>query len=222
LESVVTSEDLPWFSELEVAGAVIRDRTKPAAESKKAKNGLEFLSTEGAQVTTHCEFRGEQLEVKAELEKDCPTGDPAGSGLPIPATSIATRYNPETKKDEEVGADGFAAWDIDGRGLPSGSIPAGLCGGEGLGLEELENGTHSPTPGAPLSINVPGYPVITCEGENAPKTSTGASGSHPSEIIFDQPATGELECGPFGGGTTTGSLKSMGYSEGQIISTKTP
>jgi len=215
LEVVVTAEELPWGSKLEyVEGEkYIRDRTVAAAPSTPSLDGLLFQSTEGAQVVTHCEFRGEQVEVKQLAESLCKRE--------FPGTSTATIYNPETRESVPVPAIGFEVYDIEAETA---------CSGEGLAVEEAEVARRPSTPGDPASYNVPGAPVISCEGENAPRLTNGTSGLKPSTVTFDQngknggksenTTTGTLACGEFGAGTTTGKLKTQGYEENEVITTK--
>jgi len=234
LEAVVTAEYLPWGAELENGTfgtkSIIRNRTKPfPASTPGFSSHLAFLSTEGAQVTVHCEFRGEQEEVKGLIQEKCPTGIPAGSGSwlgepEVPGTSSATKYNSGTRTDETNPADGFEALDVE-KTLGE----TGACSGAGLTLEKEEVERRPSAPGDPASYNVPGAAVVTCEGENAPRLTQGAVAAKPSEVLFDQngevngsKTTGRLSCQPEGEGITTGSLKSLGYNELEIISAKSP
>jgi hypothetical protein len=217
VEAVVTPEYLPWASKLEfVAGTpqYVRDRTYAAPPSTPGfSSGLFFLSTEGAQVVTHCEFRGEQPEVKQLAEALCKRE--------FPGTSTATVYNPATRESVPVEADGFMLYDIEAQTA---------CSGAGQAAEEAEVARRPSTVGDPASYNVPGAPVVQCEGENAPRLANGNSLLKPSTVTFDQngknggeaenTTTGTLECGEFGAGTTTGKLQTIGYTEGELIATK--
>ena len=91
-----------------------------------------------------------------------------------------------------------------------------------LKAQEVARGAYTgfpaEEPGRPPVINVPGDPVASCSGENAPRLKTGSGiGSKPSAIEYDSPGSGSLSCGAFGKGTTTGKLKTMGYGEEEII-----
>jgi hypothetical protein len=198
LEMVVTFEDLPWgntLEESELKGEpVIRQRTKaePPLTAINKETQL-YLSTKGAVVTTHCVFRPRQPGLSAIYESICKK--------PI---------------SEEIG---WAVIDTES---------ATSCSGAGIAFEkgELERqdvGFYPANePGRPPVINVPasaGGVISTCSGSNAPSMKNGVSiGASPSKIEFTE-GTGELECGSFGGGKTTGKLKSMGYENQEIIDT---
>ncbi len=218
LEVVVTAEELPWGLELETGTfsgkETVRERTGPEPASTPGfASGYDFLSTEGAQVTTHCVFRGEQPEVKEIAEATC--------GHAFPSTSNATVYNPSTRTVEVVPAIGFETLVIE---------EETSCSGEGLAVEEAEVARRPSTPGDPAKYNVPGVAVAPCEGENAPHLKNGTSAKAPSEILFDQngnnggkaenDTTGTLVCEGVGPGTTTGSLSSAGYTAAEVITTK--
>ena len=91
-----------------------------------------------------------------------------------------------------------------------------------LKAQEVARGAYTgfpaEEPGRPPVINVPGDPVASCSGENAPRLKTGSGiGSKPSTVEYDSPGSGSLSCGAFGKGTTTGKLKTMGYGEEETI-----
>jgi len=102
----------------------------------------------------------------------------------------------------------------------------------GRAFEEAALAADPPANGDPDQINVPvnklGEPVarVTCSGEQSPEGKNGTGiGSKPSSVIFDAFGTGALSCedqlvGPIGAGTTSGSLKTMGYAGQEIIATK--
>jgi hypothetical protein len=218
LEVVVTAEELPWGLELESAtfagNPTVRQRTDAAAPGTPGlASGYDFLSTEGAQVTTHCTFRGEQPVVKQIAESTC--------GRAFPSTSNATIYNPATREVEVVPAIGFETLVIE---------EETACSGAGLATEEAEVARRPSTPGDPAKYNVPGVAVAPCSGENAPHLKNGTGPGHPSEILFDQngnnggkaenSTTGTLVCEGVGPGTTTGSLSSAGYTAAEVITTK--
>ncbi len=215
LEVVVTAEELPWASFLEAGELsgkpVDRSRTTAAKPGTPSlSDGNLFQSTEGAQVTTHCVFRGEQIGVKETIESVC-------SHPNYPSTSNATLYNPATREVEVVPADGFGALVIE---------EETSCSGAGLEFEEAEVARRPSLPGDPAKYNVPGPAVAPCEGENAPHLKNGSSASHPSEVLFDQngeksgpKATGTLVCEGVGDGITTGSLFSQGYNTSEVITT---
>jgi hypothetical protein len=207
-ELQLTAEQLPWASELEVGTLggkeVVRDRTFAEPPSTPGFSSDElFLSTAGEQLTIHCVFRREQPEIKQLVEALC--------GRAFPGTSTVTTYNPVRRENESVEADGFEVYDIEAQTA---------CSGQGLALEEAEVARRPSTPGDPASYDVPEAPVVQCEGEDAPHLTNGSSLAKPSQIIFDQPGTGTLACGPADEGTITGSIHSIGYEEGEVISAK--
>jgi hypothetical protein len=207
-EIQVTPESLPWGAVLEEgtfnSKPTTRLLTEQAAPATPGFGSHDlYQSTEGAVVVTHCVFRPAQVGVKQGVEALC--------GRAFPATTTATLYNPGTKEDTAVEALGFEVYDIEA---------ATACSGEGLAVEEAEIARAPSTPGHPQVYDAPGAAVVDCEGDSAPHLKTGAGTSKPSEILFDQPGTGGLGCGPAGEGTTTGSLKSIGYEELEVISAK--
>jgi hypothetical protein len=208
LEVAVTPEELPWGSELEAStfdgGAVVRDRTlaEPLSTPGYSSRDL-FMSTDGAQVTTHCVFRPAQVGIKQEAEALCARA--------FPATTSVTSYNSASKESESVEADGFEVLVVEEQTD---------CSGEGLAVEEAEIARSPSTPGHPAAYELPAASLVTCEGEVAPYLKSGSSFSKPSEIQFDAPGSGTLACGPAGAGTATGSLKSVGYEELEVISAK--
>jgi hypothetical protein len=218
LEVVVTAEELPWGLELEEgtfsAKPTVRQRTlaEPPGTPGFA-SGYDFLSTEGAQVTTHCVFRGKQPVVKQLAESLC--------GHAFPGTGSATIYEPAGRTVIPVEAIGFETYVIEAETS---------CSGAGLATEEGEVARRPSTAGDPAKYNVPGVAVAPCEGENAPHLKNGTSAKAPSEILFDQngnnggkgetSTTGTLVCEGVGPGTTTGSLSSAGYEKAEVITTK--
>ena len=170
---VVTPEDTPWWATLEEGTfngkATIRDRTVADPPGTTGLEGRLFGSTEGMQVTTHCAFRGAQPAVKQEAEAVC--------GHAFPATSTATIYNPSTRTDEAVEADGFELLVIE---------EETACSGSGQATEEAEVHREPSRPGHPALYDVPGVAVAPCNGEVAPHLKNGTSAKAPSELIYDQ------------------------------------
>ncbi len=218
LEEIVTSEEMPWGSELEEGTfngkPVVRDRTKAQLPAATAfGSGLKFLSTEGAQLTSHCVFRGAQPAVKQMAESLC--------GRSFPGTSKATIYNPALRTSESIEAIGFEVYAVEA---------ATSCSGAGQLLEEAEVARRPSTPGDPARYDVPEAAVVQCEGESAPHLKNGTSAAHPSELLFDQnghnggeaenDTSGTLTCGSAGAGTTTGTLQTSGFGGAEILTTK--
>ncbi len=218
LEVMVTPEEMPWGSELEEGTfngkPVVRQRTKAELPGTSGfASGLSFLSTEGAQLTSRCVFRGAQPAVKQMAETLC--------GRAFPGTSKATLYNPATRTVESIEAIGFEVYVIEA---------ATSCSGTGQLVEEAEVARRPSTPGDPARYDVPGAPVVQCEGESAPHMKNGTSAAKPSEVLFDQnghnggeaenDTTGTLTCGEAGAGTTTGTLQTEGFGSVETLTTK--
>jgi hypothetical protein len=71
-------------------------------------------------------------------------------------------------------------------------------------------------PGASACTTEPG------KGNSQPKTENGSSTGKPGKTAFGA-GSGELECGAAAGkGKTEGKLKTMGYNESELLSTKNP
>ena len=81
------------------------------------------------------------------------------------------------------------------------------------GLEEKES----------KEFNAPGSTICTttAPGASEPKLKNGTNAEKPSKTEFSETG-GELECGTGGKGITGGTLKTVGFNETELLTTKNP
>jgi hypothetical protein len=75
-----------------------------------------------------------------------------------------------------------------------------------------------------VEYNAPGAMTCTTNagGSLRPRVSNGVSAGAPSKIVFSAAGGGELECAGAGKLSTTGSLKTIGYQESELLLVRSP
>ncbi len=127
----------------------------------------------------------------------------------------ATEEPPEASTNAEAPASQSGAVVTTGCAFRPG-LAGVLLGETGKKMEE-EDPYKS---GDPDLVYYPGAPKPQCIGPSKPKAINGSHiGSSPSEVEFDQPATGVLACTGSTTGETTGNLKVQGYEGEELINT---
>lgn len=228
-EGVVTAEDLPWGAELEqstLAGKfVVRNDTRPEPPlTKGLATGTLWQSTVGAQVTTRCTFRPNQILAIGEGFEAKTVGAILIGKCELEAAEKAANSEP-FESEAECEARGAAEGKAFEEGeLMAQEVPRPAIDPSYAGYPESE-------PGRPPVLNVPNFGpgsptekafVSQCNEatfpthDQKPSLKPGTSPAKPSQVEFDS-EVGTLDCGALGAGTTSGKLKSEGYEEEEVI-----